>query len=109
MTDKKVHILYDYDDIPIKASCNGRKLQALADEMNGGANVFGPYQVYTLDLEDWEKEMKPTDDPKRIERIDPVKIGGVVDKTGATIGSLNDTIIYPADSPFYIQYKENIA
>ena len=45
----KIHILFDYDDKPIKASFDGRKLEDEAKESNGGK--CWPYYVCTFDIE----------------------------------------------------------
>lgn len=50
----QIHILMFEDRIE-KASMDGRKMQELADEMNGGPpgfEIFGPYDVVSVELED---------------------------------------------------------
>jgi len=50
----QVHILMFEDNIE-RASIDGRKMQELADEMNGGSpgfEIVGPYNVVSVELED---------------------------------------------------------
>lgn len=48
----KIHILFDYDDRPIKASLDGKKLEEEATEMNGGPEEYFAYYVITMDVEE---------------------------------------------------------
>ena len=47
----KIYLLFDYEDRPIKASCDHLKLEREAEEMNGPED-WGPYFVSCIDLED---------------------------------------------------------
>jgi hypothetical protein len=52
----EIYILYnDFDYRVERASCDGKKLQEMADAYNGEDNL-GPYCVISLELEDFENE-----------------------------------------------------
>ena len=56
----KIWLLFDYDDRVIRASCDGVKLQKIADEMNGPVD-FGPYWVTDVELEDMFQQKDSSD------------------------------------------------
>lgn len=56
----KIYIL-TFDDYRLeRASCDGKKIQQMADECNGydemGNALFGPYSCVEMELEDIPKE-----------------------------------------------------
>jgi hypothetical protein len=58
----KIFILYnDFDYVIERASCNGARMQALADEFNGVGDL-GPYVVIPIELEDEERLMNEEED-----------------------------------------------
>jgi len=52
-----------FDDRIERASVDGQKMEELANEMNGGSEIFGPYSVVSIELEDEPNTpLKPTKD-----------------------------------------------
>lgn len=47
----QIHIL-TFDDYIERASVDAKKMVELADALNGGRDVFGPYDVISVELED---------------------------------------------------------
>jgi len=45
-----------FDDRIERASVDGKKMQNLSIELNGGPDMFGPYDVITIELEDVEEK-----------------------------------------------------
>ena len=48
----KIWILFDYDDRPIRASCDGISLQQEAEKLGDCGDGYTPYWVIDIELED---------------------------------------------------------